>query len=188
MKVLVACLRGKIASRDKWGHCLCGECKAYRYMVHKKSRPKNYQIEWQRNNKDKTKGYVQKWISENKEKRIGIVNSWRKCNPEKVKAMNSRGGKKWYLNNKPIRNAINAKRRASLLGQTPIWADFEKIKSVYKEAARITRETGIPHEVDHITPLRGEFVSGLHIHDNLRVITRSKNRSKKNRMESLCVC
>jgi hypothetical protein len=189
MRVLVACKRGNIAERDKWGHCLCQDCKSYRYSVHKEHSPKEYQLNWQRANKDKVKNYAQRWISENKEKRKAIVDSWRKRNPDKVKAMSNKAGKKWATNNKSSRNAITAKRRATLLNQTPKWADLEKIKLFYIEADRLTKETGIRHEVDHIIPLQGKNVSGLHVHHNLQILTRSKNRSKQNKVEDvLCEC
>lgn len=52
----------------------------------------------------------------------------------------------------------------------------------YAEALRLTRETGIRHEVDHIYPLQSDVVCGLHCEANLRVITKFQNQSKKNRM------
>jgi hypothetical protein len=189
MKVLVACKRGNIAERDKWGHCLCQDCKAYRYAIQKEHRPKEYQLNWQKANKGKVKKYTKKWISENQERRKSIVYSWRKRNPDKVKTMSNKAGKKWAANNKALRNAITAKRRATLLNQTPQWADLEKIKQFYIEAARLTKETGIRHEVDHIFPLQGKNVNGLHVHYNLQILTRSKNRSKQNKTgDLLCVC
>ena len=72
------------------------------------------------------------------------------------------------------------KRKASLIQRTPKWADIEKIKAFYIELERLTKETGILHEVDHIIPLQGKFVSGLHVHNNLQILTRSENRSKGN--------
>lgn len=65
-------------------------------------------------------------------------------------------------------------RRANIKQQTPIWADLEKIKAVYKEA----RHLGLT--VDHIIPLRGEIVSGLHVHNNLQLMPASANSSKGN--------
>ncbi len=59
---------------------------------------------------------------------------------------------------------------------------MEKIKAFYVEAERLTIKTGIQYEVDHIIPLQGEMVSGLHVHNNLQILTRSKNRSKQNKI------
>ena len=63
---------------------------------------------------------------------------------------------------------------------TPVWANKQLIKEIYKEAKRISIETGIKHEVDHIIPLRGELVCGLHVESNLRIITRFDNNQKDN--------
>lgn len=60
----------------------------------------------------------------------------------------------------------------------PIWADREKINALYTLADRLSRETGVPHDVDHIFPIAGRTMSGLHIHTNLRVIPASANRRK----------
>ena len=39
------------------------------------------------------------------------------------------------------------------------------------------------HHVDHIIPLQGAIVSGLHVEGNLRVITATENMIKRNRYE-----
>ena len=61
------------------------------------------------------------------------------------------------------------------------WADRSKVQAFYAEAKRLTDETGIPHHVDHIIPLLGEFVCGLHVHTNLQVLPGSDNIRKGNR-------
>lgn len=48
----------------------------------------------------------------------------------------------------------------------------------YRRAKELTTETGIKHEVDHIIPLRGRNVSGLHIPINLQILTITENRQK----------
>lgn len=65
---------------------------------------------------------------------------------------------------------------------TPTWADMDAIKKIYLEARRKTEETGTLHHVDHIIPLRGKIVSGLHVHYNLQIITAQENLRKSNRL------
>lgn len=81
---------------------------------------------------------------------------------------------------------IQAQRNASKLNATPAWlskSQLEEIAAIYAEAALKTAETGIKHEVDHIIPLRGKTVRGLHVPWNLRVIEAYKNRIKSNALE-----
>lgn len=78
--------------------------------------------------------------------------------------------------------ANSAARRAGIERATPKWADRSEIVRIYDECLAKTKQTGIAHEVDHIIPLRGEFVSGLHVHWNLRVITRAENSTKSNKL------
>lgn len=57
-----------------------------------------------------------------------------------------------------------------------IWID-----SIYSEARALTKQTGIQYSVDHIVPLRGDNVCGLHVPWNLQIMTKSENCSKGNR-------
>lgn len=66
--------------------------------------------------------------------------------------------------------------------RTP-WADPAAIAAIYAEARRLTVDTGVPHHVDHIIPLKGERVSGLHVESNLRVLPRRDNILKSNRAD-----
>jgi hypothetical protein len=118
-------------------------------------------------NKNKERISVQRAVhtEEHKEEIAAYGSVWRRANPGKV-------------------NARTAKRRAAKLQRTPKWLTKEQLKEMekfYIEAARLTKETGIPHEVDHIEPLQGKEVSGLHVPWNLRVVPVSINRHKSNK-------
>lgn len=54
----------------------------------------------------------------------------------------------------------------------------DKIAEVYALADKLSRDTGVPHDVDHIMPIAGRNVCGLHVHNNLRAIPASENRKK----------
>ena len=75
-------------------------------------------------------------------------------------------------------------RQTRVKKATPIWADKDAIKQFYIEAQRLTTETGIKHEVDHIIPIQGKLVSGLHVPANLQILTEFENISKSNRFTS----
>lgn len=76
--------------------------------------------------------------------------------------------------------AHSRKRKRRIAMATPLWVNMEAIREVYDRARKLTRQTGIPHSVDHEIPLQGRLVSGLHIHTNLRVLTSRENSRKHN--------
>ena len=65
----------------------------------------------------------------------------------------------------------------------PSWASTEAIASMYERAKELCRTTGVDWHVDHVIPLNGKSVCGLHVENNLQVITASQNRSKRNKFE-----
>ena len=79
-----------------------------------------------------------------------------------------------------LQNAAEAvERRSAILALARVkWRDIGAIRAVYSEARRLTAETGIPHDVDHFYPLQSKLCCGLHVHENLRVMKASDNRSK----------
>lgn len=87
----------------------------------------------------------------------------------------------WAKENVAKMRAKVARRRATKLLATPSWARADAIEAVYFLAAYLTESTGVKHEVDHIVPLQGENVCGLHVEYNLQVMKMTDNRSKANR-------
>jgi hypothetical protein len=70
------------------------------------------------------------------------------------------------------------RRRARERRNTPKWADLAAIRAMYREAARLTKTTGEMHVVDHIVPLDGKLVCGLHWHVNMEVMHWLPNAKK----------
>lgn len=92
----------------------------------------------------------------------------------------------YYDSNKTEYYARNALRRSIRISASPSWLtpeDKEVIASLYSEAQRLTESTGEPWHVDHIVPLQGKTVCGLHVPWNLQVITATENLAKNNRFD-----
>ena len=128
-------------------------------------------------NKLAQQAYAKEYHSKNSEARNQKSREWYHRNKEKVSQRRSL----WSQENahKCRLHAMN--RHAAKLRATPWWADMDKIAAFYAEADRLTRETGIKHEVDHIYPLKGKNSCGLHVETNLQILTKSQNSSKGNR-------
>lgn len=175
----------------KKGH-VCG-----RYAVSKKcvTCATEAALAWNEANKAKHRANVKAYYARNPEKARAVVAAWRKANPDKIKALNDswqaanpekylRISSSWKLRNKAHVSAKGAARRAMKLQRTPAWlteAHLSAIKAVYAEAIEKTRTTGVCWHVDHIVPLLGKNVSGLHVPWNLQIIPGSENMRKGNR-------
>ena len=83
----------------------------------------------------------------------------------------------WYRQNREKAIWSARVRRDLVKRQMPTWADKASIGAIYREAKRRNLT------VDHIVPLKGRRVSGLHVAANLRLLTRSENASKSNSFE-----
>lgn len=111
---------------------------------------------------------------------IECVRSYYLANKETI----NKQAKKYYKSNKHIFRARDAKRRALQLKATPSWLStlhLQQIKNEYKLAEWCTAVMKEPYEVDHIVPLKGKKVCGLHVPWNLQVITKKQNREKANK-------
>lgn len=78
---------------------------------------------------------------------------------------------------------MTAKARADKLLRTPKWLtkeQLQEIKQFYIDAEYLTYYTKVQFEVDHIIPLRGKHVSGLHVPNNLQLLTEKENEIKHN--------
>lgn len=118
---------------------------------------------WRRNNHERAKANQRRYYDENKEL---YAESARKY------ARTSKGRAALLFNNN--------KRRAAKLQATPVWADEKAISIIYRKAA-ILRSHGEDMHVDHIIPLQGKTVCGLHVAENLIIIPAAENIRKRNK-------
>ena len=106
---------------------------------------------------------------------------FRQTHPERVKQRIE----KWRKEN-PDRLTVHvATRKAKKLSATPSWANLDAIKEIYKLAQALTQITGVRYSVDHIIPLQGKLVSGLHVENNLQVMPLNENCRKSNKFNPL---
>lgn len=103
---------------------------------------------------------------------------WQKNNPEKAAAL-----AKSVRQRNPDREVAKVRRRqAAKLQAVPSWANHDAIRRHYENARYLTEVTGHKHHVDHIIPLRGKDVCGLHVENNLRAIPHFLNTRKGNQL------
>jgi hypothetical protein len=153
----------------------CGETKELSEFYKNKSKADGLHIyckacskkakdSWRVQNKDKVAAYDKQWQAANKQN----------------KAANY---KKWQQNNKAKVNHINSLRRAAEKSATPSWANLEDIEAKYRLAKYFDFISGgfVKHHVDHVLPLRGKTVCGLHVENNLQVLIDKDNLRKSNK-------
>jgi 5-methylcytosine-specific restriction endonuclease McrA len=93
--------------------------------------------------------------------------------------------KAWKDANQVWVRADTKSRRRKHRDATPPWLTRKQkseIRQLYQIAITMTKTTGERYVVDHIVPLRGESVCGLHVPWNLRVITQEENLAKSNKL------
>lgn len=101
---------------------------------------------------------------------------WAAKNQDKIKAKNAR----WKADN-PDRVAADVRNRQARIAQAmPKWVNKTKIRGMYYVARMFEQSYGGKWHVDHIIPLRGKNVCGLHVPWNLRVCPAPENQAKSN--------
>lgn len=163
-------------------HANCKSCKHEAHMAWKRlNRDKTRAAEKRRREKYKQKcsDAVKRSVAKNPEKYRQYRNEWARENREKRRLVD----RKYREANKEKVSAVRAARRARVVSQTIPLTQIQKdqIMLIYKKAKAISELTGIPHQVDHIFPLKGKNSCGLHVPWNLQILTASQNASKGNK-------
>jgi hypothetical protein len=166
------CTRGHIALRKTKGVCI--ECLKENWQKDNEKRAeyfKNY------NKKTETKDRKNAWYLTNREQVIDRA----KTRPiEKLREYRNT----WKENNKTQIRADTKARRRKHRQATPKWLTRKQkteIRQIYQIAITMSKTTGEQYVVDHIIPLRGQDVCGLHVPWNMRVITQEENLKKSNK-------
>lgn len=113
------------------------------------------------------------------------VKDYKKNNENKVSCYQKKYNRIYQIKNRGKINSIISKRRAIKLKATPLWLTsehFKEIENFYVQAQNLKLLTGLQYHVDHIVPLQGKNVCGLHVPWNLQVIPAKENMSKSNRL------
>jgi len=166
------CKHGHIAERSTINRS-CIECVVERnkaFFEQNKEKVRERKAEYQRK-------YRVKYAEKAKQSR----QNW----AEKNRIKDQQYKKAWRVENKAKVNSLTRKRQAAKMLRTPKWLtedDLWMMEEAYELAVLRTSMTGVAWHVDHIIPLQGDDVSGLHVPANLQVIPGYENIRKGNKV------
>jgi len=185
------CAKGHSLRRTSDGTCI--ECKTKAERIRIANNRESYNARKKQERMHKLPELAEKArvsrATESEEKRLIRLEKarlkqikWRLGNPNHE---NTKFVKREYKRNNPSKNvAYLAKRRSAQLKRTPAWlteTDRWMIEQAYELSALRTKLFGFSWHVDHIIPLQGKYVSGLHVPTNLQVIPATENLRKANK-------
>lgn len=109
------------------------------------------------------------------------IRQWRSVNADRLRAYWKAYGREYRQVFRAETAAKTRRQQAARRRAIPNWFDADKVTAIYAEALRL-RAMGQEVEVDHIFPISGRDVCGLHWHGNLQIIPTTENRSKGNKV------
>ncbi|MCK5601470.1 hypothetical protein KAR91_06370 [Candidatus Pacearchaeota archaeon] len=162
-------------------------CKACRKIDESKSYFKNREVisdkavEYRQSNREVLKKRKKNYYEQNKEAIAKRTKLYRDKNKENIRLAD----KLYRENNKDKVYYNKAKYRASKLLRTVQWSDEWVVKQYYILSKKLSNIYNEKFVVDHTIPLQGKNVSGLHVHNNLQIITEKENLKKSNKFEPI---
>lgn len=130
---------------------------------------------WMKEKKEHRREYATRYADENQHRRKAKKREW--------DAANAEHRKNYRLNRKAYYAERASARRAATLMAMPSWLTEDQLKSIQEKywlAKDAYVTSGEEYHVDHIVPLQGKNVCGLHVPWNLQVIPADVNYSKNN--------
>lgn len=171
------CKNGHVSKR----RTVNGRCEECRLIADGNGNKAQYHREYAAANRERLKAYKSNYRAENRAELSKREKEQR--DPERNRIYQKKYGKKYRKENKPLINFWASNRRAAKIERTSSWlteTDNAVILAMYERARQLTKETGVEHHVDHIIPLQGSLVSGLHVPENLQILTAAENLEKSN--------
>jgi len=163
------CVRGHVALRKVKGACC--ECVKEDWAIDnekRKAKPKT----------EAAKAAGRRYYEKNRE---AVIARATMRPPEEKRRLQA----EYKLQNVDVVRADTSVRKRRHREATPKWLTAEerlRMRELYVQARKLTAVAGVRYVVDHIVPLRGETVCGLHVPWNLRVITQDENLKKSNKL------
>lgn len=171
--------------------CLkCGESKEYSQFYVCKSRKDGLRqyckqceqlvnSQYKRDNKERLKDSYKEYRIVNRDKVSEYHKNYREKNKKERTAYNKEYHKIYRVKNKQKLNHIKRKYKAAKIKAVPVWLTDEQLKQI----ENMYKNCPIGYHVDHIIPLQGKNVCGLHVPWNLQYLTAFENKTKGNRLK-----